>query len=185
MSTNERRVTNKQRFPARPTDNIRLTEPFAWNEQRSKAALLLAEGNTRTEAATLVGVDRVTVFKWLRHPDFNSEVDRLSVMIGFASRAERIRKASRVLQSRLDDNGVLRSDKDSLDWVKYIQSETDGVKLDLSKLAELGDDGNSNQPLALPAGPPMDHTLGPVDQAAGDNMDHTADTTDLDHVGRS
>lgn len=114
--------------------NIRLSSAFAWNEQRSRAAVLLASGATRDETAAEVKVNRATIFNWLHHPDFTEEIDRLSLMIGIASRAERLRLAMRVIKSKMKD-GILQSDKDSLEWLKFAQSETDGVKLDLGKLA--------------------------------------------------
>lgn len=114
--------------------NIRPVERFCWNEQRSQAAVLLASGATRDEAADEVKVHRQTIFNWLKHPDFAAEVDRLSLMIGIASRAERLRLAMRVVKSKMKD-GILQSEKDSLEWLKFAQSETDGVKLDLGKLA--------------------------------------------------
>lgn len=114
--------------------NIRPAERFCWNEQRSQAAVLLASGATRDEAADEVQVHRQTIFNWLKHPDFAAEIDRLSLMIGIASRAERLRLAMRVIKTKMKD-GVLQSDKDALEWLKFAQSETDGVKLDLGKLA--------------------------------------------------
>lgn len=114
--------------------NIQLSKAFCWNEQRSRAAVLLASGATRDEAAAEVGVNRGTIFNWLHHPDFAEEIDRLSLMIGIASRAERLRLAMRVVKSKMKD-GILQSDKDALEWLKFAQSETDGVKLDLGKIA--------------------------------------------------
>lgn len=120
--------------------------PFQWNPQRSEAAVVLATGGTREEAAIAADCDRSTIFVWLKHPDFCAEVDRLSLMVSISSRAERLRHAMRVIKSRLNDEGVLQSEKDSLDWLKFAQSETDGAKIDLSKLAELlaGESGNGD-----------------------------------------
>lgn len=67
---------------------------------------------------------------------FREEVDRLSVMMGIASRAERLRIAKRVVRQRVKDDGLITSDKDLLDWLKFAQSETDGAKLDLTAIAE-------------------------------------------------
>lgn len=111
--------------------------PFTWTPQRSEAAVVLATGGTRNEAAEAAHCDRSTIFEWLKHPDFCAEIDRLSLMVSISSRAERLRHAMRVVKSRLDSEGVLKSDKDSLDWLKFAQSETDGAKIDLSKLAEM------------------------------------------------
>ena len=111
--------------------------PFTWTPQRSEAACVLAAGGTRNEAAAAAHCDRSTIFEWLKHPDFCAEVDRLTLMVSISNRAERLRHAMRVVQSRLDNKGVLQSDRDSLDWLKFAQSETDGAKIDLSKLSEL------------------------------------------------
>ena len=46
--------------------------------------------------------------------------------------AERLRIAMRLVRAK-----GYQSDRDLLDWLKYAQSETDGVKLDLTKLAAL------------------------------------------------
>lgn len=110
---------------------------FAWDEQKSQAAVSLAHGFSKADVAQEVGVERSTVYYWLNIPEFAAEVDRLSTMIDVASRAERLRQTMRVLRSLTNEDGVLRTDKDALDWLKYAQSETDGAKLDFSKLAEL------------------------------------------------
>lgn len=98
--------------------------------------MMLAAGYRKPEVAKEIGVDRGTIYDWLAHPDFYCEVDRLTFMVDVAVRAERIRKSMRLLRAREVD-GVLQSDKDSLDWMKFVQSETDGAKVDLSKLSDL------------------------------------------------
>ncbi len=55
-------------------------------------------------------------------------------MTGISARAERLRLAKRVVRSKILD-GVPQSDKDLLEWLKYAQSETDGIKLDLAAFA--------------------------------------------------
>ncbi len=61
-------------------------------------------------------------------------------MVGIASRAERLRLAMRVVRQRTNDDGLIDTKADILDWLKFAQSETTGIKLDLSKLAALGAD---------------------------------------------
>jgi hypothetical protein len=133
-----------------------------WTTVRTKAAYLLAKGYPKTYTAEQVGVTRATIYNWLDDPEFHMEVDRLTLMIDAASRAERMREVYRVLRAKRQEDGALRTDKDSLDWLKYAQSETDGVKLDLSKLTELDDSGSQpsspaidthNNPLSLSAEP--------------------------------
>lgn len=144
-----------------PTDRPR---QFYWNEQRSEAALALAEGRSKADAARMAGVDRCTIYDWLRYPDFCAEIDRLSLMVGVSSRAERLRLAMRIVRQRTDEEGNIKSEKDLLDWLKFAQSETDGAKIDLSKLAALlaGESGegsatssasSSSQPQQLVGGP--------------------------------
>lgn len=110
-------------------------QQFEWNDNRSKAAIGLAEGKTQQQVADECGINRSTVCRWLEHPEFAAEVDRLSLMVGIASRAERLRLAQRVVRQRTGDDGMLTTKADLLDWMKFAQSETDGVKLDLAKLA--------------------------------------------------
>lgn len=123
-----------KRQPESPPDKFPEISPFAWNEQRSNAAIALAAGKTQDEVAAEVECDRKTLYNWLCNNDFAAEVDRLSLMVDVASRAARLRLAMRVVRQRTAGNEI-KTDKDLLDWLKFAQSETDGVKLDLSKLA--------------------------------------------------
>src|SRR5262245_43153474 len=108
-----------------------------WTVERCTAAGALAAGHSQAEAAMAAGVHEDTVWSWNQNPDFAAEVDRLTLMVGVASRAERLRIAMRFIRSKLDENGTVHSTKDALDWLKFAQSETDGVKLDISKLLAL------------------------------------------------
>lgn len=107
---------------------------FEWNEKRTAAAIALAEGRTEQEIADTLELERKTLWNWKQVPEFAAEVDRLSLMVNIAGRAERLRIAMRVARQKVRDDGV-DTDKDLLDWLKFAQSETDGVKLDLTKLA--------------------------------------------------
>ena len=78
-------------------------------------AISLASGATKQEAADDAGVDRTTLYNWLKFDEFSAEVDRLSLMVGIASRAERLRIAQRVVRHKAKD-GMPQSDKDLLDW---------------------------------------------------------------------
>jgi len=107
---------------------------FRWNEKRSNAAILLAEGTSVTDTAKIVGVTRRTIQRWNCDIDFQQEVDRLTLMVGIANRAHRIRIARDIIQKKLNQEEP--SKKDLLDWLRYAQTETDGVKLDLTALYE-------------------------------------------------
>lgn len=109
---------------------------FGWDEKKSLCAIALAEGKTQKQVAQEVGVPERTQRSWLAHPDFAAEVDRLSLMVGIAGRAERLRLAMRVVRQKTKGDEV-KTEKDLLEWLKFVQSETDGVKLDLSQLAAL------------------------------------------------
>lgn len=109
---------------------------FEWTEKRTQAALGLAEGKPKQEVADEIGVERKTLYNWLAVSEFAAEVDRLSLMINVSSRAERLRIAMRVARQKVTDDYV-ETDKDLLEWLKFAQSETDGIKLDLTKLAAL------------------------------------------------
>jgi hypothetical protein len=110
---------------------------FDWTEKRTQAALALAEGKTKQEVADEIEVERKTIYNWLAVSEFAAEVDRLSLMVGVASRAERLPLAMRVVRQKTKGTSP-DTDKDLLEWLKFAQSETDGIKLDLTKLAALG-----------------------------------------------
>lgn len=116
-----------------------MSTQFHWSSKRHKAALALAEGQSQKAVAEAIGVCRKTICNWLCVTEFVAEVDRLSCMIDIASRAERLRMAMRAVRQKTRANGTLETDKDVLDWLKYAQSETTGIKLGFSKgeVAEL------------------------------------------------
>lgn len=108
---------------------------FKWTERATKAALALAEGKTRAQVIRETAVPERTLYNWLANPDFGAEVDRLTLMTGIAGRAARLRIAKRLVEQKISEEAV-QSDRDLLDWLKYAQSETDGIKLDLTTLLE-------------------------------------------------
>jgi DNA-binding transcriptional regulator LsrR (DeoR family) len=110
---------------------------FVWTQKKSQAALSLAEGKTQAEVGKEADVTDRTIRRWLQEPEFAAEVDRLTLMVGIASRAERLRIAKRVVRQFLHDQGHVVTDKDLLDWLKFAQGETDGIRLDLAALAEV------------------------------------------------
>jgi len=112
----------------------RITAVFEWTDQRSQAAIALAEGKTQKEVAQEVDVAERSLRDWLNIPEFAAEVDRLSLMIDVSSRAQRLRLAMRVVRAKTKD-GEIKTDKDLLEWLKFAQSETDGIKLDITKIA--------------------------------------------------
>ena len=81
------------------------------------------------------GISTSTIHRWMHHPEFSAEVDRLSLMMGIASRAERLRIAMRVARQSVNADGTIRTRRDILDWLKYAQSETDAIRIELEKIA--------------------------------------------------
>lgn len=114
--------------------NVRQVSVFKWNGINSQAALLLAEGFTYGQVGKEIGRDKKTIQRWKADIDFSAEVDRLSVMTDIASKAERLRIAKRVVRQKISDEGFISTEKDLLEWLKFAQSETDGIKLDLANL---------------------------------------------------
>lgn len=124
---------------------------ITWTKPQTNAAFLLADGYTIEETASAVGVSTATISRWKAIITFQEEVDRLSHMVGLASRAARLRQIKKMLRKIGD-----RTQRDQLEWLKLMQSETDGVKLDLANLyaafsedetsmASSGPDGNSGE----------------------------------------
>jgi hypothetical protein len=106
---------------------------FRWTKNRERAAFCLAEGGKVREAAYSASVSERTVYRGLNNDEFQLEVDRLTHMTGVATRAERLRVAKRAVKARME-NQYPQTKADLLDWLKYLQSETDGVKLDMATL---------------------------------------------------
>ena len=66
--------------------------------------------------------------------EFAAEVDRPSTIIGVSSRAQRMRMPMRVVRQKVRADGTLETDNDVLDWLKFAQSETTGIKLGFSRV---------------------------------------------------
>lgn len=125
-------------------NNVREMSVFQWTPEKSQAAMLLAEGYNYKQVAAEIGKTDKTIYRWNLDTEFAAEVDRLSVMCGIASRAERLRLVKRVIRQKAMSDTFLISDKDILDWLKFAQSETDGIKLNLAAFnAALGADDAS------------------------------------------
>ena len=105
---------------------------FKWTRNREKAAISLAGGDTVLIAAEIAKVTDRTVYNWLNVPEFKMEVDRLTHMVSVSTRAERLRIAMRVIKGRTENTQYPQSRADLLEWLKFAQSETDGVKLDIT-----------------------------------------------------
>lgn len=115
-------------------DSVSYMSDFEWTKNREIAALSLARGELVAVAADMAGVSERTVYRWQNEPEFTEEVDRLTLMVEIASRAHRLRIANRVIRQFVKEGETIPTAKDILDWLKYAQGETDGVKLDMTAL---------------------------------------------------
>jgi len=116
-------------------ENGRKIMTWKWNKKKQSAAVLLADGFTVKDISEQTGIPVRTIDRWKTNPDFAAEIDRLTQMFGVASKAERMRIAKQIVRQKLA--GPRATARDLLDWLKFCQSETSGVKLDLSPLWDL------------------------------------------------
>jgi len=110
---------------------------FTWSKRRSDVAIFLASGHTVKEASDEYQVSERSIWRWRADSEFAAEVDRLSLMVDIASRAERLRMAMRIVRKRIskaEDTGKDPSKADLLYWLQYVQSETNGAKIDVNGL---------------------------------------------------
>ena len=110
-------------------------EQFNWTAKKIEAAKILAQGYTERETAEQVGVTDRTIRRWKANDEFMLEVDKVTLMSGIALRAERLRIATRAIRQKITEERV-KTGRDLLDWLKYAQGETDGIKVDLGALLE-------------------------------------------------
>lgn len=102
---------------------------FQWTAKKHAVALGLAEGHTQQQVAAQQGVGERSIRRWLAVEEFRAEVDRLSQMMGIAAKAERMR----IIKSQVREKMEQGSQRDLLDWLKFAQSETDGLRLGLAE----------------------------------------------------
>lgn len=127
----------------RKEDIVKRAEPFRWNEPKNLACVMLASGSVIEEVVEALRlkdfmVVKGTIIEWRSQAEFMEELDRLTLMVGIASRAERIRIAQSIVRQRIDEEtGRYTSEKDLLEWLKYVQSETTAIpQLGLASLLE-------------------------------------------------
>ena len=107
---------------------------FKWNKKQREAVLSLAEGYSINEVLAKVDISESQLYRWRQNIDFAKELDRLSNMLFTASKAERLRITHRIVRKAMERENP--TNKDILEWLKFAQSETDGIKLDLTALLD-------------------------------------------------
>lgn len=104
------------------------TSPLAvtdLTEEQRAAIEMLGEGIPATQTAKALGIAASTVQTWKRKPGFRMELDRRTLQLGMSRKAERIRFAQQAIeQARDKDTGMINTQKDPLEWLKYIAHET-------------------------------------------------------------
>ena len=107
----------------RTTEGIDI--PSWCRDHHLQAATLLALGKGVTEVARELEVSRTAVYKWLSKPDFVKLVNELTMTVGLADNAERIRRYKERADSLWDREGLKPSKKhDWLDYARAIAEET-------------------------------------------------------------
>lgn len=51
-----------------------MPKPFVWNTKRTRAAMLLAEGQTEATTALALGINPLTLWRWKKHPEFSARI---------------------------------------------------------------------------------------------------------------
>lgn len=100
------------------------------------AILKLAQGYTIKEAAEAAEVTERTVYNWKKIEKFNAEVDRLSVMVGLASKAERTRTLMQMARQKMNkETGEWELDDTSLmDILKEMRMQIEGTRIDITDI---------------------------------------------------
>lgn len=105
---------------------------LVWDDQKSDAAILLAQGYQKKEVAESVGVNLSTIHRWLKNHEFSAEVDRLTLMYGIASKAERMRTIQQAARQFMKEDGSLDvSGFTLLDLLKEARIQMEGQRLDI------------------------------------------------------
>jgi len=111
--------------------NAKLAKKLIWTEELSRAAVMLAEGYPLQTVADEVGVQRTTIWRWRQHPEFAMEVDKLTLMYGLASKAERMRLINQAAKQMVSEEKIDLSGVTFLDLIKEARMQTEGIKLDV------------------------------------------------------
>ena len=113
------------------SEGKKLVKNIIWSDEQSRAAVMLAEGYTKADVSREIGVHASTITRWTQNEEFAEEVDRLSLMYGLASKAERMRLIKRAAREFERDGKPDVSGFTLLDLLKEARMQTEGVKLDI------------------------------------------------------
>lgn len=98
---------------------------WTWSKKKLEIAGLIADGRlTIEDIAKKYGLSSRTIYRWQNQPEFNEKVGQLVLSTDIALKSERIRIARRIVREKLREG----SQKDLLDWLKYIHEEIKEMK---------------------------------------------------------
>jgi transposase len=107
-------------------------DKFKWTKRRIELAETIADGNSVKNAAKICDISERTAYRWNSNLEFSTEVDRLTLMMGIASKAKRLRIAKKVVREKMA--GGVNTKKDLLEWMQFAAKETDEVRLNLADI---------------------------------------------------
>jgi hypothetical protein len=123
---------------------------FQWNEIRSRACVLLAEGYKVSHVARECGVSVRTIERFMAHPEFAHEVDKVTMMTGIALASERMRIIKRAVNQAIASDGTIKTKRDIFEWLKLATDELDRSKLFLNAMFKsVLDDAMSQRTLSI------------------------------------
>jgi hypothetical protein len=116
-----------------------------WTSTREKVCVALALGFSPEEIEAKevpeglrVNITARSIYRWKNRPEFDQELDHLSLITGIAAKAERVRFYKKVIRQFIREDGKVLTEKDPLDWIKLVIAETDGLNLGIgAALAEV------------------------------------------------
>lgn len=114
------------KHPGKGVKNIK------WDERQVAAAIMLAEGHPKVEIYEKLGIERSTLWRWEQNEEFATEVDKLSLMYGLASKAKRMREINRI--ALMFDRALTHPINEGytyLDLLKEARMQSEGVRLDI------------------------------------------------------
>jgi transposase-like protein len=109
----------------------KILKNLVWDEQRSQAAIMLAQGYEKKKICQQIGIDDSTLWRWEKNAEFAEEVDRLTLMYGFASKQERLRIINQAARQFVKDGKWDVSGFTLLDLLKEARMQSEGIKLDI------------------------------------------------------
>ena len=104
--------------PVTEASKDRLTTPRALVVQ---AIALLATGRPKKVVGELLGLDHRTIGRI--ETAYQVEIDEIALSTGIANKAWRFREYNAIVETRRDENGVIRSRKDAVDIMRLAAEE--------------------------------------------------------------